>query len=144
MSEPFTLVHPICRPPIWLFDLESKSVYFGLQHQSNKNNTLYPASTPTTFTLPCSTSPNWYNHHASRKRHTSKSKLKAGPAELRAQLTTKTRAQVPAGPATLTTYASRYESVEQLAMGRPTERGVKAMARKLSDWEAHWRKLGGR
>lgn len=152
MSE---LINPVCRPPIWLFDFENKSVYLGLQHQSTKHHTLYPGSIPTIFTLPSSTSPNWFHHPVVRKKPTSMSKQKdidiiktcsqtsTGSAESRIQLTAHRRSQLLASPTSLTTYTSRYESWEHVATGRRTKRGARSMARELSEWEAQWRNLGG-
>jgi hypothetical protein len=133
MSSLPKLVNPICQPPIWLFDLGSKSFFFGFLDQST-NRTVEPNSIPIIFAVPRPMVPVHSDHHTSRKKQSSRRHQ---------QLSLKTISKFPAGPSNLATYISRYESWEQIAMGEITNRGIKPMTRTLSEWEAHWRRIGG-
>ena len=91
-------------------------------------------------------------------------RVPAGPAPGKQYLSLKPRTRVPVGPtrsqqvqqptfrklsripvhvSSLNGYASRYESWEHIAMGACTNRGEESMARKLTEWEKHWKKISG-
>jgi len=119
--------------PIWPFDLGSKSFYFGFRGYSRSHaSDPQPNSTPTIFALPRPLTPSYPNHQITQTEHTSNDQQ---------QLTVQTRSQILPGPSNLTTYASRHQSWEHLAMGQPTNRNKESMARELARWEACWRDL---
>jgi hypothetical protein len=123
------------QPPIWLFDLGSKSFYFGLQgHMKSSDSNHKPDSIPTIFALPRPSTPSHTKQQTSQRKHTSKDQE---------QLTVQNRSQVPAGPSNLSTFASRYESWEHIAMGQSTNRSEESMAGELAVWETCWQRIGG-
>jgi hypothetical protein len=133
MPEPPTIVDSSHQPPVWLFDLESKSFFLGFVRQT-RDPTLEPISTPIIFALPRVTPLSHANTQTSDKQDTSQ------PPQ---QLTLEVISKISAGPFKLEAYTSRYESWEHILVGKPTNRGLMPMAKKMMDWENSWKIISG-